>query len=126
MRVQDAIRTHLHGGQRLLTPGRAQPFTVDRMDSDGIVLLLGRGQWPTRLTWECLEGLIPYLRDLGGEAPIGGRHQVEGNPGTLDGYLKECIKRTTAGWVAVVLKTAAIVEVVGDRPQRVRLRAEWR
>ncbi len=45
----------------------------------------------------------------------------EGKPGTLDGYLKGCVKRTTAGWVAVVLDQAGVVEIIHDRPARIRL-----
>jgi hypothetical protein len=102
-----------------------QPFSVDKIDDEGVVLLLGKGQWPTRITWPCWEGVVPFLAKHGGEVPIGGRHEVTGNPGTLDEWLKDCVKRTTAGWVAVVLEAAGVVEIVNERPQRVRLRQEW-
>lgn len=73
-----------------------------------------------------LGGVVPFKREHGGEVPIGGRHEVEGNPGTLDEWLKGCVKRTTAGWVAVVLENAGIVTVIHDRPARVRLTPTWR
>jgi hypothetical protein len=126
MRVERAIRGSVFPHQRLKTPSRGKPFTVDRLESKGIVLLLGQGAWATRISWDCLEGLIPFIREHEGEMPIGSRHDVEGNPGTLDEWLKGCVKRTTAGRVAVVLETAGIVDIVGYRPQRVRLTPPWR
>jgi hypothetical protein len=125
MRVEVAIRRAVHPGLELRTPSRKKPFLVHSLDSEGVVLLLGSGRWRTRIDWECLEGVVPFIQDRGGEIPIGGRHDVKGNPGTLDEWLKKCVSRTTAGWVAVVLEKAGVVEVVGRRPQRVRLTAEW-
>jgi hypothetical protein len=123
--VEDAIRRSVHPEQELRTPSQGKPFIVSRIDGEGIVLLLGRGQWPTRISWACLEGTVPFIRQHGGEVPIGGRHDVQGNPGTLDEWLKGCVKRTTAGWVAVVLERAGVVEMSPGRPQTVRLRSEW-
>jgi len=104
------------------TPTRNAPFVVDRVDSDGIVLLLGPGEWATRLTWECSEGVVPFIDSHGGIVDRGGRHEVAGSPGTLDEYLKGCISRTTAGWVAVVLDTVGVVEIIDSRPGTVRWR----
>ncbi len=124
--VELAIRESIGTGQELQTPSRKKPFIVARLDGDGMVLLLGAKRAATRLTWSCLEGIVPFIQGHGGEVPIGGRHDVEGNPGTLDEWLKGCVNRTTAGWVAVVLETAGIVEILEVRPQRVRLTGAWR
>ena len=118
--VQQAIRTHIHEGQVLHTPTRRAPFKVGRINDMGVVLLLGRGEWPTRLTWVCLEGVVPFLAEHG-TIPIGGRHSTEPNPDTLDEYLKGCVKVDTAGWVAVMLEKAGVLEVVRGRPTKVRL-----
>ncbi len=119
--VQQAIRDHIHEGQVLHTPSHRKPFKIGPIDGDGLVLLLGAGEWPTRLTWECLEGVVPFLTERG-VIPIGGRHSSIPNPGTLDEHLKGCTPVTTAGWVAVVLEEAGILEIVRDRPAMVRLR----
>ena len=119
--VEIAVRAAIAEGQVLHTPTRQAPFVVGRIDSDGVVLLLGAGRWRTRITWACLEGVVPYIRQHGGIVDIGGRHEVQGKPGTLDGYLKGCINRTTAGWVAVLLATAGVIEIVHTRPARVRI-----
>jgi hypothetical protein len=124
--VEKEIRRSINPGEQLRTPGQKKPFWVDQIDGQGLVLLLGKGKWATRISWECLEGVVPFIRARGGEVPIGGRHDVKGNPGTLDEWLKGCIKRTTAGWVAVVLERANVVQVTNDRPQQVRLMPGWR
>jgi hypothetical protein len=124
--VESAIRARVRPGQTLSTPVRSKEFEVGRVDSEGLVLLLGKGRWWTRLSWECLEGIIPYLREHGGAVVIGGQHTTTPTPGTLDAYLKQCVKRTTANWVAVVLELAGIAEVVRTRPISIRLKPDGR
>ena len=63
---------------------------------------------------------MPWLA-VRGTIPVGGTHSTEGQPGTLDEYLKGCTAVNTARWVAVVLEAAGIVEVLAERPVRVRL-----
>lgn len=58
--------------------------------------------------------------------PIGSKYETTADPGTLDGYLKGCIKRATAGWVAAVLESADVVEIDRGRPARVRLNPAFR
>jgi hypothetical protein len=45
--------------------------------------------------------------------------------GTLDAHLKQYLARATAGWVAVVLEKAGVVDVDRSPPARVRLTATW-
>jgi hypothetical protein len=52
------------------------------------------------------------------------RHDVTGKPGTLDEHLKAFTKTNTAGWVAVVLEKAGVVDLIRDRPAYIRLRRE--
>lgn len=54
---------------------------------------------------------MPFLRSRDW-VKIGGRYEVEGDPGTLDGYLKTVMKRATAGWVPA---TAEILENLAPR-----------
>jgi hypothetical protein len=94
---------------------------VARVDDRGIVLLLGEQEAWTPLSWECLEGIPLFLagRDW---VEIGTRFETRPDLSTLDGYLKRCLKRATAGWVAAVLERAGVVEIDRGRPARVRLR----
>ncbi|MCP4304792.1 MAG: hypothetical protein GY788_07960 [bacterium] len=122
--IEGAIRSSASPGLTLSTPtGRGQ-FSVAQIDERGIVLLLGKKEWPTPLTWACLEGIADFLSDREW-TPIGSRYETSGEPGTLDGYLKGCLKRTTAGWVAVLLEHAGVVEIDRSRPARVHLRPDW-
>jgi hypothetical protein len=118
--VEQAIRRAVGTGQRLATPVRAAPFTVESLDGQGVVLGLGPGKWRTRLSWPCLEGIPPFLAGKGW-VEIASRYEVQGKAGTLDGYLKQCVKRATAGWVAALLERAGLVEVARSRPAKVRL-----
>jgi hypothetical protein len=113
------VRAQVQSGTRLTTPARGAPFTVARVDDRGIVLLLGQQEAWTPLTWACLEGIVPFLagRDW---VNIGSVYETRIDPETLDGYLKSCVKRATAGWVAAVLDEAGVVEIDRRRPARVR------
>jgi hypothetical protein len=119
-RVEQAVRAALRPGERLYTPTGRGEFQVARFDTDALVLLLGDQEAWTPLRWECLEGVVGFLQNRGW-VPIGGRYDTVGDAGTLDGYLKGCTKRTTAGWVAVVLERAALIDIDRQRPARVRL-----
>lgn len=119
--IEAAIRSEIRSGMTLTTPARGKAFTVARVDDAGIVLLLGAKETPTPLTWTCLEGIGPFLGQRGW-VEIGSRFDVQGDPTTLDGYLKGFINRATANWVAAVLEQAGVVEIDRGRPARVRLR----
>jgi len=93
---------------------------VARLDPQHLVLLLGRNEVWTPISWTCLEGVPDFLRGRGWVV-IGSKYVTSGDPDTLDGYLKDFIKRATAGWVAAVLEHAGVVEIDRGRPARVRL-----
>jgi hypothetical protein len=118
--VQRAIRAAVPSGAHLSTPARGASFVVARVDDRGIVLLLGEQQAWTPLTWNCLEGIVPFLAGKGW-VEIGSRYETSADPDTLDGYLKGCLKRATAGWVAAVLERSGLVEIDRRPPARVRL-----
>jgi hypothetical protein len=118
--VEAAIRAHISPGVRLPTPTGRATFIAHELNPRGIVLLLGPKQAWTPLTWDCLEGIPNALRDRGW-VRIGANRDVEGNPGTLDAYLKCCLKRQTSDYVAVVLERASLVDLDRDSPARVRL-----
>lgn len=120
--VQSAIRSTVGPGARLFTPtGRGQ-FTVAEIDDVGVVLLLGKKEAHTRLSWSALEGVPTFLRGRGWVL-IGSIYDVSAIDGTLDAYLKLFVNRATAGWVAVLLEQAGIVQLNRERPAAaVRLR----
>lgn len=119
--VEKAIRARLTSGTTLLTHGQSAPFVLSEINDSGTVLLLGAKRARTPLRWDCLEGITEFLRDKGW-VHVGSTYNVIGDPQTLDGYLKTCIKRATGNWVARVLGEANVVDVDPGPPIRVRLR----
>ncbi len=117
--VEHAIRTSVVAGSRLPTPTGQAAFLVDELRPDCLVLLLGEKRAYTPLAWECLEGIPGFLRGRGWVL-IGANRHLPGDASTLDGYLKTCMKRQTANYVAVVLERAGVVEIDRTRPARVR------
>jgi hypothetical protein len=118
MRVRQALRAPA----TLHTYGQRKPFVLQAIDTAGIVLLLGRNEAYTRITWACLESIVPFLRSRGGWVPAGGQHSAAGEPGTLDEHLKRYLKRDVARWLVRILADAGVAEVDDGRPLRLRLR----
>lgn len=99
-------------------------FEVARYTSDSLVLLLGVRQAWTPLRWQALEEIPDVLRGRDW-VRIGSVYATESTPGTLDSHLKNHVKRATAGWVAVVLENAGVVEIDRSPPATVRLLPGW-
>lgn len=118
--VEAAVRRHVVAGQTLLTPTGA-PFEVAKMDSRGLVLLMGRKKAHTRVPWSALEGIPDLLRGRGW-VPTSGAYEANPDERTFDGYLKTHVKRATGNWVAVVLEEAGVLELDRGRPIRAQLR----
>lgn len=118
--IETAVRSSLSEGAILKTPTQGQPFIVETIDSRGVVLLIGAKRTRTAFSWSVLEDVDTAFRNQGWVV-IGGRRDVEGNPGTLDGYLKSYVKRDTAGWVASLLQSAGVVDIDRTRPGRIRV-----
>ena len=118
--VERAVRASLVEGDELFTPGQGKPFWVHRMDGRGLVLLLGKGRWETRIPWDALEG-VPGLMRGRGRLRTSGSFAPESDTTTLSGYLKQFVTRETANWVAVVLARAGVIELDRPRPLSARL-----
>lgn len=121
--VQRAIRASVSEGQILHTPARRAPFIVERIDTDGIVLLLGVKRAWTPIPWDALEGVPAFLSGKDWVRITGTGFSPDIDPATFDGYMKGHVNRATAGWVAAVLATAGVVDIRQDRPASVRLKA---
>lgn len=123
-RVEVAIRASVTPGDRLLTPTGRGAFTVARYTDDALVLLLGKQEAWTPISWRGVEEIPDLLRGRSWVF-IGSSYSMDAVVGTLDAHLKKFLARATAGWVAVVLEKAGVVEIDRDRPARVRLGVNW-
>ena len=120
--AQRCIRGLIEEGARLGTPSDSEPFLVEKIDEKGMVLLLAE-KHRTRIPWEALEGVLDLTRRRT-SIRIGGGYTVDGDPNTLDGYLKGFVNRAVSGWVAVVMEKAGLIRINRDRPATVRLTKE--
>ena len=118
--VQKGIRKSIAPGACLHTLSSHKPFVVEEMNFDGLVLLLGAHRSRTPISWDALEAVGDRLRGQGWVL-VGGRFEVGGEEGTIDGILKTYVNRATARWVVAVLAKASLVGVDTSRP----LRAQW-
>jgi len=84
-------------------------------------LLLGEKEAWTPLPWRALEEVPDFLRGRGW-VRIGSLYSVDSLQGSLDEHLKRFLKRTTAGWVSVVLERAAVITANRSRPAHIKLR----
>ena len=120
--VETAIRASVDVGAELATPTARAIFVVGSVEVDGIVLLFGPTRTATKIPWDCLEGVRSYLGDTEW-MEVGANRAPQGKPGTLDEYLKGCVKRPTANYVVVLLERAGVVELDRAMPVRVRPRS---
>ena len=118
--VQRALRRKLSTGDLLYTNARRAEFEIGEIDSDGLVLLLGSGRNSVKLPWACWEG-IPAMLSHKDWMKVGGTYLMDGEPDTLDEYLKGFTGTSTSRWVARVLEEAGIVEIDTGPPLMIRL-----
>jgi hypothetical protein len=105
---------------QLATPGQARRFEIAEINADGIVLLLGQGQWRTPIPWDALEGLADLLRGRGW-VRTSGAYEYSDDVTTPSGHLKQYVYRETSNWVMVVPEQAGVVELDRHRPIKARL-----
>jgi hypothetical protein len=120
--VRTLVSARVDAGTRLSTFSAGKPFTVSEVDDEGVVLLLA-DKHRTPITWGILEGVAIFIREQR-KVRVGSGYTVEGEAGTLDGYLKPYVQRAVAGWVAVLLEVAGVVRINTERPATIRLTEE--
>jgi hypothetical protein len=62
---------------------------------------------------------------LAGAQPIGSIYSSDSPHGRLDEHLKKYRRRASAGWVAVILEKAAVIQIDRSRRARIKLRPGW-
>ncbi len=118
--VQRALRRNLSTGDLLYTNARRAEFEIGEIDSDGLALLLGSGRNSVKLPWACWEG-IPAMLSHKEWMKVGGTYFTDGEPDTLDEYLKGFTGVSTSRWVARALEKAGVVETDRGPPLMIRL-----
>ena len=125
--VEQAVRQALGSGCILLTPGLGIPATNQKeftaTPCAGFVNISPITK--QYVTWEILEGVIPYMLERNGIIEIGAKNSADSKPDTLDSYLKSSYKVAlrTATYVAPILEKAGVVcyHQVGRQAKHIRL-----
>ena len=118
--VERRIRKHCTTGDVIPTPSGSSRFKVIDIGTSGIRVLAGDSVLPW-VTWEVLEGVVPYLLSKD-NVRIGADRKTTGKPGTLDAYFKDTLSPTVvSNYVAAILEKSGVVEYVHTRAQGVRL-----
>jgi hypothetical protein len=55
------IKRSIPPGKVLYTPSRRVPFTVEKVDAEGVTFRVGAGKWKITVPAECLEGILVIL-----------------------------------------------------------------
>ena len=125
--VERAIRRALGSGCTLLTPGLGIPATNQKEftaapDAQFVSISQISKQY---VTWEILEGVVPYMQERDGIIEIGAKNSAHSEPDTLDRYLKSSygVALRTATYVAPILEKAGVVcyHQVGRQAKHIRL-----
>ena len=121
--VEREVRRHCSNGTVLDTPSKQSDFITSELNESGIRIDKIGVQY---ITWESLEGVVPYLQDLGGTVKIGAVMSANVEPNTLESYMRDCIgvNIMTGTYVAAILENAHVVEytkVRGSNAMYVRL-----
>lgn len=114
-RVEQAVRASVAPGEPLNTPTGRGAFSIARYTTEGLVLLLGAKEAWTPLPWTALEQIPDLLRGRSW-VRIGSSYSTDAVAGSLDEHLKRFLARATAGWVAVVLERAGVLEIDRSPP----------
>jgi hypothetical protein len=117
--VETAIRARFPSRERLFTPMDKKPFELAGVDKNGILIKLGTRATPVRIDWATLEGIPAFLQGRGFILAAG--MYVEGQPPTLDEYLKPHVSENVGRWLALILSEAEIVLLKRGKPIRLAL-----
>jgi hypothetical protein len=104
--------------------GTVEADLSDNRRGSDLVLLLGAKEAWTPLPRRAMEDIPDFVRGRGWVV-VGSIYSNQSQPGSLDEYLKAFLKRTTAGWVAVLLEHAGVLSIDRNRPAHVKLNPGW-
>ena len=123
MKFVEATIRHVNPKTLFTVPARAR-FEVHNLSRVGVELLLGQSKTRALIRWTCLEG-IPAFLNRKDWVEIGATHNATVKPGTLETYLRTCLRLSTGGYVAALLAEAEIVDVDPLPPAKDRLKKGW-
>lgn len=118
--VEAMIRSKISTGKSYLTPSGRGSFHVE-FTGQNLVLYLGKQETLTKISWRWLSDSVESLAGKGW-VEIGMTYSTDSAPGTFDAFWKHRIKRAVAGWIAVILEEAGLVDLSRAHPARIRVK----
>ena len=119
MSILEKIKRNISPKTVLYTPSRRFPFTVEKVDAEGVTFRVGAGKWKITVPAECLEGVPNYLKGRGW-VKIGAVHGTA-DKGTLEAYLDKYVLRSSSSYVVPLLDQIGVVKVQHSRPAKIKL-----
>jgi len=116
----DAVLEKIHQGDSLKTPDDrvGKPFSIASVDAEAVAVKTAKGG-RVRISLFTFDTAVKYLADLG----IRGDRWLETKDEDFQIVLNmENDRVRAASYVLAILERAGLVEIDGNRPNRVRLR----
>jgi hypothetical protein len=118
--VVEEITRKISPGTLLTTPSGRSKFVFDHIDSDRIFLNIGETRTSLVIPISCFQDIMETLKDKRC-IKIGAIYKNT-NEDTLDTLIKKYTHGTSASsYVASILEKAEIIEILKERPAKVRL-----
>jgi len=107
-------------GTLLTTPSGRSTFEFNHIDSSRVLLHVGKTKTTLLVPTSCFEEIPKFLKGKGW-VTIGAIHD-NSTGDTLDNFIKKYTHGTSAAsYVASILEKAKIIEILKERPAKVRL-----
>ena len=120
--VQDimiSITTKISPGMKISTPSGRAEFEIYHIDALRVIILVGKKRSPIKIPAQCFEDIPQFLTGKGW-VRIGAIHETI-QEHTLDTFVKQYTRRSTASYIAPILEKAKIIEIDRNIPAKVRL-----
>ena len=104
---------------KISTPSGRAEFEINHIESLKVVILVGKKRSAIKIPTQCFEDIPKYLSGKGW-VRIGAIHETI-QEHTLDTFVKQYTRRSTASYIAPILEKAKIIEIDRKIPAKVRL-----
>ncbi len=111
--VEERIRATLVPGCPLSIPKRRGRFRIGEFYASGMTIITGAANVNTFISWDCLEALVPKLKQMNSPVRVFGNHDPDyhGIPRFVEDCLASWFTRSMGPWITGLLAAAGIVNL---------------